>query len=222
MNETEKNTTVLDKRFIVTGLLVVFLIFFLGFFGQSGDKVNPIFQTLLVSIAFFLVVPALYSKMILQESLKNFGWQKGRVFPGVFFSIASVAVALVVIFLLTRYTAFAEEYRLPVLVQNQFIWFVSYELVLVTFTAFLYEFLFRGFIQMSWLRSLGIWAVFLQAMLFIGLLFLADDISWQKAPFILFCPLAGVIAYYSRSIWYSWAASWVFLFLTDIFLLVIA
>jgi len=222
MNENEEKVALVDKRFIVTGLLVVFSVFFLGFFGQDNNTaVNPFFQTMLVSITFFLVVPALYSKIVLKESLKNLGWQRGRIFPGVFFSIVSVTLALGAVFLLTRYTSFAVEYHIPMLAQSQFMLFLVYELVLVTFTTLLYEFFFRGLIQMSWLRSFGIWAIFLQTALFIGLLFLSDDISWQRFPVIFFCPLAGIIAYYSKSIWYSWAASWIFLFLTDIFLLVI-
>lgn len=216
----ETTHTWLDRRFIVTGLLVLFSVFFLGFFSQS-EKVNPIFQTLLVSVTFLLVVPVLYSKIVLQESLKNLGWQQGRMFLGVLTGMVSVAVALGIVFLLMRMTAFSEEYTFPVNVQMHFGWFVFYELVLVTMVTFLYEFFFRGMVQMLWLRSFGIWAPILQALFFVGLLFLAGDISWQRAPIILFSPFAGMIAYFSRSIWYSFGASWVFFFLTDVFLLVI-
>ena len=216
----ETTHTWLDRRFIVTGLLVLFSVFFLGFFSQS-EKVNPIFQTLLVSVTFLLVVPILYSKIVLKESLKNLGWQKGRAFLGILSGMIAVAVALGIIFLLTRTTALSEEYFFPIRVEMHFGWFVFYELVLVTLVAFLYEFFFRGLVQLLWLRSFGLWAPILQALFFVGLLFLAGDISWQRAPAILFSPLSGMIAYFSRSIWYSFGASWVFLFLTDVFLLVI-
>lgn len=209
----------LNKRFIVTGLLVVFSVFFLGFFSQS-DKVNPIFQTLLVSVTFFLVVPVLYSKIVLQESLKNMGWQEGRSFLGALTATLCVAVALGGVFVLSRFTPLSEEYLFPVLVQKSFFWFFLYEAVLVSLMTFLYEVFFRGLIQLSWLRSFGFAAVFLQAAIFVGLLYLSGDISWQRAPLILFSPLAGIVAYFSRSLWYSWGASWVFFFLTDVFLLV--
>jgi membrane protease YdiL (CAAX protease family) len=210
----------LDRRFIVTGLLVLFSVFFLGFFSQS-EKVNPVFQTLLVSVTFLLVVPILYSKIVLQESLKNLGWQEGRMFLGILSSIVSVAIALGIIFLLMRTTSFSEHYVFPVGVEMHFGWFVFYELVLVTVAAFLYEFFFRGLVQLLWLRSFGVWAAVLQSLFFFGLLFLGDDVSWQRVPMILFSPFAGAIAYLSRSIWYSFGASWVFFFLTDVFLLVI-
>lgn len=210
----------LNKRFIVTGLLILFSVFFLGFFSQS-DKVNPVFQTLLVGITFLLVVPVLYSKIVLRESLKNMGWQEGKSFSGVLAAIICVALGLGIILLLSRYTPFVEKYFFPITVQLHFSWFLLYELILVTLTTLLYEVFFRGLVQLSWLRSFGMLAVILQAVLFVGLLYLSDDISWQRAPIIIFSPLAGLVAYFSQSLWYSWAASWAFLFLTDVFLLVI-
>jgi hypothetical protein len=67
---------------------------------------------------------------------------------------------------------------------------------------------------------LGIWSVVIQATLFIGLLFISQPFSWQMTPLIIFCPLSGFIAYRSQSIWYSLAASWLIIFLTDVFFLV--
>lgn len=208
----------LNKRFIITGLLVVASVLFLGIFSQS-DKVDPVFQTMIVSIAFFLVVPVFYSKIVLKESLKNLGWQSGDVFWGIFTSIVSLALALGGVFLLSRYTTFATEYLFPVVVQTNFLWFLGYELLLVAFVSLLYEVFFRGLIELLWLRSFGLFAILFQTGLFVFLLYLADDLTWERAPVLLFSPFAGIIAYYSRSIWYSWAASWTFLFLTDIFLL---
>lgn len=212
--------TLFHKRFIVTGLVVFFSVFFLGLFSQS-DKVNPLFQTFLVSMTFLLVVPVLYSKIVLQESLKNWGWQEGKMFLGILSGMVSVALALGIVFLLTRTTAFTAHYAFPVTIQTHFGWFLLYELVLVSLTAFLYEVFFRGMIQLLWLRPFGLWGVLLQTLFVIGLLFLSDDISWQRAPLILFSPFAGLIAYLSQSLWYSWGASFLFFFLTDIFLLVI-
>lgn len=199
---------------------MLFSVLFLGLFSQSG-KVNPFFQTFLVSITFFLVVPVLYSKIVLEESLKNWGWQEGKMFLGMLVGMLSVAVALGLIFVLTRTTAFSSEYVFPVTVETHFGWFLVYELVVVAFTALLYEVFFRGLIQLLWLRSFGLWAVLFQALFVLTLLFLTGDISWQRAPLILFSPFAGLIAYFSQSIWYSWGASFLFFFLTDIFLLVI-
>ncbi len=208
-----------DKRFIVTGLLVLFSVFFLGFFSQS-DKVNPIFQTLLVSLTFFLVVPVFYCKIVLKESFENIGWHRGKIFFGMLLGILSVSLGLGCIFLLDRFSSMSEHYLFPTAVQTSFLGFFLYEALLVPFIALLYEVFFRGLIQRLWLRSFGISTVLLQTMFFFGLLYLADDLSWQRVPMMLFAPLSGIIVYYSGSLWYAWGASWLFFFLTDIFLLV--
>ncbi len=214
------------RRFIVTGLLVVFSLGFLSFFEQNvtasqNASVNLLFQNLVVSVAFFLVIPFLYSKIVLKESLKNMGWQGGSWWAGMLVSLLSVAVGLCIIFLLTRFTVFADQYRLPERVEREFFWFMFYELLPVAFTALLYEVFFRGLIELLWLRHLGFLSVVVQAGIFFFLFFLAGDLSWQRLPVLLFSPLAGIVAYYSRSLWWSWGASWSFFFLTDVFLLIL-
>lgn len=207
-------------HFIITGLLVIFSLGFLGFFTES-DSLSPVFQNFIVSVVFFLVIPLLYSKIVLKESLKNIGWQKGNVAAGIFTSILSVVLACAaVIGLATAFPDFREQYVFPVLVETSFFWFMLYELVLVTTTVLLYEVFFRGLIQTLWLQKWGIWAVIIQSAFFFALLYLSQNISWEMAPLLIFCPLAGLIAYRAQSIWYSFAASWTFLFLTDVFFLI--
>lgn len=209
-----------NRRFIVTGLVAFFSLGFLGFFTES-DRLSPVFQSFIVSVVFFLVIPVFYSKMVLKESLKNIGWQKGDVSAGILSGIVCVALgAAIVVGLALTFPDFRAQYVFPVLVETNFVWFLLYELVLVTFTALLYEVFFRGLVELSWLRQLGLWSIVIQAALFFGLLFLSQAIVWQMAPLLIFCPLAGFIAYRSQSIWYSFAASCLFLFLTDVFFLI--
>lgn len=209
-----------NTRFIVTGLLVLFSIGFLGFFTES-DKLSPAVQGFIVSLVFFLVIPVFYSKIVLKESLKNIGWQKGDVTTGIVTGIVAVAIALgAVIALAFTYPEFRAAYALPVLVEASFLWFMLYELLLVSLTVLLYEVFFRGLVQLSWLRRFGAWAALWQAGLFFGLFFLSQDVSWATVPLLLFSPFAGYIAHRTQSIWYSFGASWIFFFLTDIFFLV--
>lgn len=210
-----------NKRFIITGLVVFFSLGFLEFFTKS-DGFNPAMQGFIAGIVFFLVVPVLYSKIVLKESLKNIGWQKGNIAAGVLTGIASVIFGgAIVVGLVYTFPNFREQYVFPAIVEKSFVWFMLYELILVAFVTFIYEVFFRGFIQLLWLRELGIWAIAVQTLFFLGMIFLDDSLSWQMAPFIIFSPLAGFIAYRSQSIWYSFVASWMFLFLTDIFFLIL-
>lgn len=209
-----------NQRFIVTGLLVFFSLGFLGFFTES-DTLNPVFQSFIVSIVFFLVIPLLYSKIVLRESLNKIGWQRGNVSAGVLTGILSVAVAgASVIGLALAFPDFSEQYVLPLSVETSFVWFILYELVLLTVTVLFYETFFRGLVQLLWLETLGMRGIVIQAVLFYALIYLSQDISWAVAPLLIFCPFAGLIAYRSQSIWYSFIASWTLLFLTDIFFLI--
>jgi len=211
--------TFFSKRFIITGLLAFFCLGFLLLL-PANESLSPLFQGVIVSIAFFLVIPFFYCKMVLKESLKNMGWQKGNGAWGILVAVFCIFIALMLIFFLSRYTQFQEKYFFPVAIQTNFLWFIFYELVLVSFTALLYDVFFRGFIQMLWLKNDSYWVIVFQVGLFLGFFFLNGDMTWQKLPLMLFSPFAGIIAYTTRSLWYSWAASWIFFFLTDVFLLI--
>lgn len=208
------------RRFFVTGVLAIFSVGFLGLFNEN-DKISPAFQSFIVSTIFFLVIPLLYSKIILKESLKNMGWQKGRFVAGIVSGVLCVTLAMVAIFFLIQFSSFQEQYRLPTLVETNFLWFMFYELVLASFTVLLYEVFFRGFIQLFWLRDLGMWAILIQAVIVMALLYFGQDVSWQRVPLMMFTVFSGVIAHVSRSIWYPMVASWFFFFLTDILVLVL-
>ncbi|OGI14634.1 MAG: hypothetical protein A3E38_02795 [Candidatus Moranbacteria bacterium RIFCSPHIGHO2_12_FULL_54_9] len=208
-----------NRRFIITGLLVLFSLGFLGLFNES-DALSPVFQSVIISIVFFLVIPLLYSKIVLEESLKNLGLQRGNMSAGVLTGIVCVLIALaIVITLMLNFPDFRAGYAFPFVVETSFVWFILYELLLVPLVLLLDEVFFRGLVQLLWLRAYGIWAVFVQAALFSGFLYLTDDISWSRAPALIFCLFAGFIAYRSQSIWYSFAASFAFLFLTDVLML---
>lgn len=209
-----------NRRFIITGLVALFSLGFSEFFAKS-DGFSPALQGFIAGVIFFLVIPILYCKIVLKESLKNIGWQKGNVPAGVLAGIASVILGgAIVVGLVFVFPEFREQYIFPATVEESFVWFILYEIVLMPFVVLLYEVFFRGFAQLFWLRELGMWSIAIQTLFFLGLLFFDDSLSWQMAPFIIFSPLAGFIAYRSQSIWFSFTASWVFLFLTDIFFLI--
>ena len=182
--------TFTSKRFVITGLLILFS---LGLFlvMPANDKVDDIFQGIVMGIAIFLVIPVLYCKIVLKESLKNMGWQKGKMLSGVLASIICISLALGIVFFLSRLTEFPQEYFFPVAVQTNFLWFMLYELLLVSFTALLYELFFRGFIQLLWLKDFGLLSVVLQTVLFGRSFYLIsqeerETRKWRKGWFSCF------------------------------------
>jgi len=208
------------RKFIVTGIVVFSSLAFLLLFTENKN-VSPVLQGFIVGVACFLLIPILYSKIILEESLNSLGLQSGRFWSGAFSILSGLLLAGgIEIALVISFPIFREQYVLPRLIQMSFLWFIFYEIVLSTIILILYEVFFRGLVQTLWLKAWGVWSVVMQTVLCYTFFFLKDDFSWQKAPILIFCPFAGYIAYRSRSLWYSLTASWIFIFLTDIFFLI--
>jgi len=207
------------KNFFVTGIVVFSSLLFLFLFEESKN-ISPVFQGFIVSVACFLLIPVFYSKIILEEPLRNLGLKSGRFSSGILSIIFALPLACAIeIALMLWFPMFHEQYRFPRLVQTNFFWFLFYELVLSSVLLFQYEVFFRGFIQTLWLKASGFWSIGLQMLLLYIFFFLKGDFSWQKAPLLIFAPFAGYIAYKSGSVWYSFVASWIFIFLTDVFFL---
>ncbi len=209
-----------NKEFLATTLIVVVSILFLGYFEES-EQVDPKIQGLIVAAVVFLVIPILYCKIILERPLSVLGFQRGNAWAGIGGGIIALGAALGALFVLWNFTPLLEGYRLPVIVEEQFLFFVLYELFFNAFFLFLFEVFFRGMVLLLWLRELRIWGVFVQAGLFGGILFLSNSIDAQSLPLLLFAPFAGLIAYQSRSLWYSFGFGWFFLLLVDTLVLIL-
>jgi len=208
-----------NRKFFVTGTVVLSSLMFLLVF-EENKNISPAFQGFIIGVACFLLIPVFYSKIILEEPLRNLGLKSGRFSSGILSIIFIFPLACgIEIALNLWFPAFHEQYVFPRLVQTNFLWFLFYELVLSSVLLFLYEVFFRGFVQTLWLKVFSFWSVALQTILFYTFFLLKDDFSWQKAPLLIFAPFAGYIAYKSGSVWYSFVASWIFIFLTDVFFL---
>lgn len=212
------NLLTVYRRFVTTGLLVVFSLLFLFFFSES-ESFSPALQRFIVSIVFLLIIPLLYSRMVMKESLRSLGFQKGNFWVGSSLGVLSVLCAFGIFWwVIFSFPSFRESYVLPSIIETNFFWFTFYELVVVSIIVMLYEVFFRGLIQFFWLKDVRMWAIVIQVLCF--LIFSINDLSWQRVPLLIFCPFAGLVAYFSKSLWYSFLASWIFLFLVDIFFLV--
>jgi membrane protease YdiL (CAAX protease family) len=208
------------KEFIGTGVLVVTAILFLGYF-EENDRVSPALQSIIASTGVFLVIPVLYCKILLGRPLSALGFHQGNVWSGIGGGILAVGVAVVALVVLWRATPLLDGYVLPVAVEQQFLFFVLYEVVLSGFIVLLYEVFFRGLITLLWLRKWGLWSVIAQTAIFAFILYASDDINAQTIPMLLFSPFSGLIAYQSRSLWYSIGAFWSFMFITDALMLIL-
>ena len=207
------------KEFIGTTTVVVASLLLLAYLGDYNE-IDPLLRSLITYVSVFLVIPLLYCKIMLGRPLSSIGFQRGNIWAGIGGSVLAVSVALVALLVLWNFTPLLKDYKLPVAVEERFLIFVLYEVFVNGFIVLLYETFFRGFIMLLWLRRFGIWSVVFQAALFFGLFYLSGSIVADTIPAILFAPFAGLIAYQSRSIWFSYGASWFFYFLTDAIVLI--
>lgn len=207
-----------QRRFVATGLVVFgALLAFLLF--PTDSRLNPVAQVIVSGAVFFLALPLLYVKLVLKEPIESIGF-RGSERPFGWVAVPLVAIpALTILFLLIQYFSIADEYYLPTLARDSFLVFLAYELLLVGAITFLYEVFFRGFMQLFWLRKLGLFAAFVQASVFVAIVFIFGEASWQELPMAIAAFFSGFVAFYTRSIWYSWASSWLILFLADAYLL---
>lgn len=187
-----------DKEDLVTGGVIIACLFLFAIF-----PTNNVFQQIISSLAFLLVIPFLYVKIILKKSLKNFGFRKGNWITGIFWSVVSLIISVSIAYIIFRYFGFLEKYPFPRYFAGHFVAFMAYEIILVGLFASFYEIFFRGFVMFSFSKKLGFWSIILQAIVFFLFFLLSGTISWTQVPYFIFLLFAGLITYFSDSIIYS-------------------
>ncbi len=168
---------------------------------------DNVLQLIILTVMLLVVVPALYVKFILNRSLLETGLTIGDWKKGVLLASTFLLSLLVIVLLLLKFSSLKEQYTIPLVVQNSFLVFVMYELFVVGLIALSFEYFFRGFMVCGLRRKLGLWAVLVQ--LIILELFFVEFTDLSDIQITLVAPFAGIIAYYSRSIYYSLAFSFV-------------
>lgn len=207
------------KPFFVTGLLVLGVLVSYLFLPASSEMSSAV-QSLFFGVVFLVSVPMLYVRLVLKEPLSSIGLSRSSRRYGSLVVLVAVIPILSIWFLLLRLYGDDLAYALPYSVQSSFVWFLLYELVLVGIVAFVYEVFFRGLVMLSWLSSTGIASVFLQFLVFLVFIGLSGGFAWSNAPIMLAGLASGFVAYYTRSLWYSWVTAWLTLFLSDTLFLV--
>jgi membrane protease YdiL (CAAX protease family) len=208
------------KEFFGTSTVAVGSLVILWMLG-GDSRVSPMLQSIIAAVGVFLVMPLVYCKLLLGRPLSALGFQKGNPWAGIGGGVLALITALAALFALWNFTPLLRDYQLPVIVEEQFLFFVLYEVILGGFITLLFEVFFRGFVMLLWLRKWGVWSVVVQAVLFSFLVYVSGGLNASMIPALVFAPFAGLIAYQSQSLWYSYSASWFFFFLTDAIVLIL-
>ncbi len=203
---------ILRGEVFITLVIIVTSLFLYKVFRVEGD-----FQKIVATMSFFFVIPILYIRLILKKPLADFGLQKGDWKVGLKLSMLSLFILIPIFYILFNNFNFIERYYIPVNAITNFKSFVFREIVVVSFFIALYEFFFRGFIMFYFLDKLksGMYSNIIQISAFYIFLFATNSFGWVISPYIVIAPLAGLIAYRSRSILYSFVLSWFAILIVD-------
>lgn len=207
------------KRFFSDGLVVLLALFAYYFF-PIDEKLNVTVQSLVLGVAFFVLLPILYVKIVRKQPLSSLGFAPSRGRFGWLAVALAVLPALALLYFFVRVYSVEEGYYLPSLAANSFPIFLLYEVLVVGATVFLYEVFFRGMIQTFWLGQHRLWAVFSQFGIFVIFLLFTDGIFWQTVPFLVATLASGFVVFSTRSLYYSWASTWLILFVADAYFLI--
>ncbi len=202
---------------MTSALVIATLVIFGGM--EEIPTMGTALQGVIAGLVLFLVLPIMYCRIVLKEPLSSMGFGSARWLPALFWGIVSLGIGGIGLLFIASNPVFKEIYRLPLTVEQDFLWFVAYEIIVVGGIALLYEVFFRGLVMKLWLAPLGVWSVLVQTVIVAGFLVLTDGWSWQYVPLIHASIFSGLVAYFSRSIIASWVASWTLFFLIDIIFL---
>lgn len=204
----------LSKKKLISLGLGAICIFLLIKFPTQG-----VFQQLAVFFVFFLLIPLLYIKMILKESVVDYGVKLRNLGKGILWILVLVLAYLPLLYLLTAYTFFNVEYNPSSLIQQSFGAFILYEIVLVTFFVIIYDFFFRGFLMIGILERTGLFSILIQFIVLVGIFYIADSLSWSNSLYVITAPFSGIIAYKTKSLYFSSLLALILILITDAWLI---
>lgn len=198
------------KEFVIIICFIVALLVTGVFFPTKNA-----FQSLFIKIAFLGAVPMLFNKIFLKRELRDIGLQLGNWKQGLIWSGISVCILGVMFFVAFYFFDFLTHYPVLKSLTTDYRAFVFYELTTVLFAVVIFEFFFRGFVMLTLESKMHYWAIAAQALIFLILVLATGDQKWMLAPYVMVAPLAGLIVYKSRSIFYSSLMQWLVIIMLD-------
>lgn len=207
-----------EKHFIVTsGVLLICIAIFLAF------PAGHIVQGITLSAAAFIITPILLIKIVLKEPLSDWGLGKGEINARILMTIGLSFITVVGIFLLIHITTdFSANYAglLPTTLFDEFSKFLLFQITIVLLYVILYEIFFRGFVLNLFAIKVGWWSVLVQFLIMTLVIFYGyDDQFLLNIPYLLVSLFAGVVAYITRSVYYSILFSFLLLTLFNSFII---
>lgn len=203
-----------QKGWITIIIAVICLALFV-FFPTSN-----LFQRLMVAIAFFLITPILYIKIILKENLEDYGIRFKFNNYDLSLSAIFTLVLISLLYVIIKHTGLLADFLSPQSIAHDFKIFILYEIFAVGFFTLIFEFFFRGFIAIGVGKFIKYWSILFQFLFIIMLVLATHGQEWTIILYAMSAPFSGFMAYKSKSIVYSFAVSYLFILLADTLLII--
>ena len=201
----------INKKHLIMIIFILLCLIGYIFFPAKGN-----FQYKAVFFVFLVILPFLYSKYFLKE--KNILRQIiiGDWKNNIKHTLIGLAGAFLIIIGIFKFTSLGLHYLLPKNVKIDFWSFLLYEFSGITFMVATYELFFRGFVMRYFLPYFGRWSILIQFLFFMVMILMLKGLPyWYYIVYLVFTPFAGWIYYKSKSILYSFAGQWLFIFSVD-------
>ncbi|OGI15594.1 MAG: hypothetical protein A2Z52_01170 [Candidatus Moranbacteria bacterium RBG_19FT_COMBO_42_6] len=213
-----KNLLINRKDALFSTFVILICLTLSYFFPTDGN-----FQNFSRGAFFFLIIPALYVKVILKKNLRDFGLNFTGWRQGLFWITATLAAALLTGYGLVQFTDFEHDYisLLPVYAMTSFRWFLVYELIFFNILLILLEIFFNGFVLFSFLKDFGYWSILIVTTIFLGFLALTNSLDWRMAPAMILIPFGAWTAIQTRSFVYAYLMGILFIIIFDAYVIYI-
>lgn len=204
----------INLEVVVTSVVIVLCMFLYAFF---PIKENDNFQQIILNLTFLFLVPFLYIKVVFKDKMENFGfkivsWKKGLLIMPACFLITALFGYVVF-----KYTNFQDSYFLGNYQFVQSFWYLFfYEFVIVNLFVILCELFFRGFVMFYFKKNFGIYSIFIQFLFFILFFGILERLNMDNIFYVIISLMAGLVAYKSKSLVYSYFFSIIVLVVVDI------
>ncbi len=194
-----------QKQFWMSNVVIV-----ISLLGAVLFPAADAIQSIIISIAFLIVLPLLFTYLFLKERLPFLGLSWGNVTQGSLWLATFLSLEVFSLIGLIRYTDALSRFDMPLAVRLSFPLFILF-IVVVGIYVFMAEFFFRGFVFSVWQKNIGTKALFAQTTVY--LIFLVALSHWKiGASFLvvgIMALLSGFLVIRSRSIVYSFLFSYI-------------
>lgn len=207
-----KNDKKFTRRELLIGFVALLSIFLSFIFPQAAYG-----ETFWLAFFLFAVFPALAAGFLLKEPLRNFGLAFGKQRTGTILALAIIIIFIIANYLIVFHSKYTGQLSIPPFILNNFAVFLAFEIFIALPLHFFWEFFFRGFVQLGLEKKLGIFSLFLAAILQTSLFFRS---SWIILLLVFLSALAaGLLVRQSRSILYSTFSLWIISVSLDIMII---